>query len=293
MKVSLLERLLSSRRGRLKNLKNNVLSYLSQLPEKVISDEQKQVLSYLKQNDIAVFPYPFIEDYNSLDVEVNYDDEVKLVYTLFEGKKLYYKDGNQKKAKRYFKAILIEQDKSSPHRYLSADFDVSKNDMVADVGAAEGNFSLSIIEKAKHVYLFEPDTNWAKALESTFLPWKDKVTIVNQFVSHKTDEQNQTVCLDDYFNNNQALNFIKADVEGAEIDVLHGSKNILDSSRQLKIAICTYHNQDDAERIEVIIKSHGFSHKFSPGYMLYYYGRSNVVKEPYLRKAILRAEKSL
>jgi hypothetical protein len=165
--------------------------------------------------------------------------------------------------------------------------------MVADVGAAEGNFSLSIIEKAKHVYLFEPDTNWAKALESTFLPWKDKVTIVNQFVSHKTDEQYQSVCLDDYFNNNQALNFIKADVEGAEIDLLHGSKNILDSSRQLKIAICTYHNQDDAERIEAIIKSHGFSHKFSPGYMLYYYGRSNVVKEPYLRKAILRAEKSL
>ncbi|MFO7257657.1 MAG: hypothetical protein DIU61_008185 [Bacteroidota bacterium] len=37
-----------------------------------------------------------------------------------------------------------------------------------------------------------------------------------------------------------------------------------------------------------MLKHQGFSMTFSDGYLLYYYGRTNVVKEPYLRK-VLRA----
>jgi hypothetical protein len=211
---------------------------------------------------------------------------------MVDGKKLYYKKGSLKKAKRYFKAISIEQDKRSPHCYLSESFKINQNDNVVDVGAAEGNFSLSIIEKAKQVILFEPDKNWVKALEATFSPWKEKVTIINKFVSNISDKRKGIVCLDDFFKENKTLNFIKADVEGSEIKLLQGSRVILEGNSDLKIAICTYHNQDDAEQIESILNTHKFNCDYSPGYMLYYYGRSNVVKEPYLRKAILRATKA-
>lgn len=47
--------------------------------------------------------------------------------------------------------------------------------MIADIGSAEGNFSLSNIENVKKVYLFESDKEWIEALEATFRPWRDKV----------------------------------------------------------------------------------------------------------------------
>ena len=292
MKVSLIERLLSTRGGRLKNLKKRVISFLSSIPKEKISNEQSRVLEYLIHNEITVFPYPFVNEYLSLEINLKYDQTEDLLYTLFDGKKLFYKNGSQKnKAKKYFKAILIEQDKRSPHRYLSENFNVNENDVVVDVGAAEGNFTLSVIEKVKHVYLFEPDKNWVKALEATFKPWKEKVTIVNKFISNITDESKQTVSLDDFFDK-KIINFLKADVEGFEMRLLKGGKKIIDANKQLKIAICTYHNQEDAEQIQEILRNQNFNCDFSNGYMLYYYGRSNVVKEPYLRRAILRAEKS-
>ena len=52
-----------------------------------------------------------------------------------------------------------------------------------DVGAAEGFFALSVIEHVKEIILFECDVEWIKALEATFKPWKDKVFIINKYVS--------------------------------------------------------------------------------------------------------------
>ena len=292
MKISLLERLLSTRSGRLRSLNKRVIQYLEKKPANVITAEEAQVLSFLKENGLAVFPYPFFKEYESIKIDVQYDDKVNLHYCLFDGKKLYYKDASLKKATSYFKAIKIEQDNRSPHRYLSDNFNVEANDIVLDVGAAEGNFSLSVIEKVRHIYIFEPDPNWNKALATTFAPWKEKVTIVNKFVSGISDKTSNMVALDDFLRDKHPINFIKADVEGFEIELLKGSKEILNSNKNLKLAICTYHNQEDANQIETILKDSNFTCKYSPGYMLYYYGRENVVKEPYLRRAVLRAIKN-
>jgi hypothetical protein len=99
------------------------------------------------------------------------------------------------------------------------------------------------------------------------------------------------VTLDDYFNDNRAINFIKADVEGAEGQVLKGATKTIADQADLKIAICTYHRQEDAENLDTMLKSMGFRNTFSDGFMLYYYGKQNVVREPFLRKAVLRATK--
>lgn len=287
MKSSILERL-RSKSVRLSHLKNRVIGYYEQIPDDSIPGDQKDVLEYLRNNDISVFPYSFPGEYKASDIEVFRDAQNGLHYMLWEGRKLYYKDGRRvSKAQQYFNSLRLEQDSRSPHRYLAGKFDVQEGDIVVDVGAAEGNFSLSVIERAGFVYLFETDPRWIGALEATFEPWREKVKIIRKFVSDKTT--GDSIALDDYFKENQPINFIKADVEGAEAEVLRGARRILTNQERLRVAICTYHRQEDAEILDEILKEYGFANSFSEGYMLYYYGRTNVVREPFLRKAVLRA----
>lgn len=273
---------------RLSLLKSKIVKYLD---GRVRSGEESEVLDFLKVNPLQIFPYQFPEKYKAVDILIKKDEAKKLLYTLWEGKKLYYKNGHQvKKAQTYFNSLLLEQDISSPHRYLTPQFEVKDGDVIVDVGAAEGNFSLSVIEKASRVYLFEVEKDWIKALEATFEPWKDKVEIIQKYVSDVNNEE--CVKLDTFFAANEVVNFIKADVEGAESQVLNGAFEIISRQKDLRVAVCTYHRQSDAEVLEKLVKNMGFSTHFSDRFMIYYYGRTNVVEAPYLRKAVLRAVKN-
>jgi hypothetical protein len=51
----------------------------------------------------------------------------------------------------------------------------------------------------------------------------------------------------------ERVDFIKADIEGAERDMLRGSSHVLKTFAP-KLAICTYHLLDDPEVLEKIIK---------------------------------------
>ncbi|MDR0734004.1 MAG: FkbM family methyltransferase [Dysgonamonadaceae bacterium] len=57
------------------------------------------------------------------------------------------------------------------------------------------------------------------------------------------------------------VDFIKADIEGAERDMLRGAANVLKTFAP-KLAICTYHLIDDPETLEKIIK------EINPNYMV-------------------------
>ncbi len=272
---------------RLQRLKGKIIKYMG---DRVLNDEQREVYEYLQNNKLSVFPYTFPEKYSPEGIVLEKDLEKGLLYTLWEGKKLYFKNGHERrKAQVYFNSLLLEQDPLSPHRYLTDNFDVSVGDVIVDVGAAEGNFSLSVIEKVKQVYIFEVEKDWIKALEATFEPWKEKVKITQKYVSDIDNEQ--CIRLDTYFKDNQQVNFIKADVEGAEVQVINGAKGVINEQKDLKIAICTYHRQNDAQILDRLLKAQGFMNHFSDKYMIFHYGRNNVVEPPYLRKAILRAFK--
>jgi hypothetical protein len=272
---------------RLGILKNQIVKHLE---SRDLNEEEVEVLAFLKKNPLHIFPYHFPEKYRSSDIKVARDETKGLLFTFWEGKKLYYKNGHQiKKAQTYFNSLLLEQDPNSPHRYLTSDFDVKDGDVIVDVGAAEGNFSLSAIEKASQVYLFEVEKDWIKALEATFEPWKEKVEIVQKYVSDVDDEQ--CIKLDTFFGGRQQVNFIKADVEGAEAQVINGAGELIKGQENLRIAICTYHRQTDAEDLDALLKSKGFRNHFSAKFMIFHYGSINVVEPPYLRKAVLRAAK--
>ena len=86
------------------------------------------------------------------------DNEKGMCYVLYDSKRLYFKKGwSEERVQGYYNSLLIEQDAASPHRYESADFRVREGDVVVDAGVAEGIFALSVVERAKELYLFEAD----------------------------------------------------------------------------------------------------------------------------------------
>jgi len=272
---------------RVEKLKNEILSYYATLPPSEISEEILSVINYLKKNPLHVFPYEFQKQYTADKVTVH--TEVNgLKYVLHEGKKLFFKrswaEGHVKDS---YSFLSCEQHIDSPHRYLTKEFFVDENSVVADIGAAEGIFVLGLIEKISHLYLFETDTEWIEALQETYKPWKDKITIVNKFVSNINDSKH--ISLDSYFNSKTTLHFLKVDVDGAETDLLEGSKEILSKSDHLKLALCTYHRQQDEQQFGELLRKYGFRVTASKGYMLFFF--EGIFEKPYLRRGLIRAEK--
>ncbi|GAB3195525.1 hypothetical protein ABID22_001515 [Pontibacter aydingkolensis] len=274
-------------KGLKKRLRKEILAYYKNIPQAETDPEIQEALAFLSNNRFHVFPYTFTDDYSSEQVQVYTDKNLGLKYVMHKGKKLYFKrTWGERKIKRNYVYLLLEQDLKSPHRYLADSFVVERGDVVVDAGAAEGNFALSVVEQVKKLYLFETDNEWVEALEATFAPWKDKVEIINKYVSNTNNEHYLT--LDNFFEGKGAVNFIKADVEGAEADLLEGSKNIL-QNQQLKVAITTYHKQEDETELNDMLQQSGFKTEFSDGYMLFpHYGP---FKPPYFRRGLIRAMK--
>lgn len=269
------------------NLPISIQKYYASLSE-LHSEEIKQALNYLSKNPIAVFPYDFQDEYVADKIEVFKDQEKGLRYVLLDGKRLYFKKRwGKKKIQNLYNLLSKEQDIRSPHRYLTEQFGFDKGEVLVDVGAAEGNFALSIVEKASRIILFEADKEWIEPLNATFEPWKDKVEIVNKFVSNVSDSQNTK--LDDHISIDGAGTFLKIDVEGAESRLLNGCKRILSEQKPLKVAICTYHKQNDEKDFTELLTQNGFKTSPSNGYMLFFYDKQ--MKAPFFRRGLIRAQK--
>ena len=287
MKLSPLQRLLP-RPIRLLRLKRQILAYYRALPPEAVDTEKAEVLAWLERNPLSVFPYDFAAEYARLDIPVYRDSGNGLLYTRWGEKRLYYcEGGSERRARRYFRGLLLEQDSRSPHCYLTGNFEVTEGDVVVDVGAAEGNFSLGAVERAKHIWLIEPDPAWTRALEATFDPWKHKVTIVPKMAGGRDDEICTT--LDRLLAEVPRVDFIKADVEGAEGDVIRGATRTIRRNPGIKAAVCAYHRQGDAADLSALLEIMGLGVEFSAGYLIFHYGRDNAVGPPYLRRALIRA----
>ncbi len=269
------------------NLPISIKKYYAGLSEPP-SEEIKLALNYLNANPIAVFPYDFQNEYIADNIEVFNDRTKGLRFVLLDGKRLYFKKRwGKKKIQNLYNLLSKEQDIRSPHRYLTEQFRFEDGEVLVDVGAAEGNFALSVVEKASRIILFEADKEWIEPLRATFEPWKDKVEIVNKYVSNITDATNTK--LDDYFLIKGNGTFLKIDVEGGESLLLDGCKRILSEQKPLKIAICTYHKQNDEKEFTSLLTQNGFKTSHSDGYMLFFFDKQ--MKAPYFRRGLIRAEK--
>ena len=237
---------------------------------------------------MTIFPYPFSSKYKSEDIEVIYDPAVKLNYVMHDGKRLYFRRGWSKtRIRRAWCDLLREQDPKSPHRYLDGSFAPGENDIIADIGAAEGNFSLSVVDRVGKIYLFEYDRRWIEALKATFAPWKDKVEIVDKYAGDVNDSSH--VSIDSFFAEREFPAFIKIDVDGSEDSVLKGCNKVFQSGKPMKVALCTYHKNDDEKIFTAFMENVGFTVTPSKGYMIHFYDKK--IRPPYLRRGLLRASR--
>ena len=271
-----------------KNLRVKILGYFASQPENEVNEDHKEVLKYLEKNEVRIFPYPFHDHYYAGAIEVNYDSRNGMHYVLQEGKRLYFKKRwGAKRIKRAYSDLMREQDRESPHRYLSDSFSADPDDIIADIGAAEGNFSLSVIDTVRKIYLFEYDREWIEALRATFEPWHGKIEIINKYVSDHNDESH--IRFDTFFENNINVNFLKIDVDGAESVVLESCRKVFNTGKSLKIALCTYHKNNDEDDFTRLLEDYGFKVTPSKGYMINYYDKK--MRAPYLRRGLIRAVK--
>jgi hypothetical protein len=269
---------------KLKKLEQHIINYYSSHPSNDI--EIKDGVNYIRSHSICTFPNSFVEKYNKDKFVVHKDSSNGLLYVIHDGKKLFFKRSyNTTTVKNLYCGLITEQDVESPHCYTDAQFKVEANDILFDIGSAEGNIALANIEKVKQVVLFERDREWIEALEATFAPWKEKVTIVGKYVSDQNDENN--ISIDTFLKNYPYQpSFVKIDVEGAEDSVLRGMKHLIDTA-PLKIALCTYHQAKDYERFTTKFHQQGFKLTPSKGIMLYLNDINNM-QPPYFRKGLIR-----
>ena len=271
---------------RKEKLRNEVLRYYESRYDE-LNLELRAAVDFLRTNPLGVFPSSFAAKYHSESVDVLFDDVCELRYVMCNGYKLYYKRGwSEARIRDYHNGLLQEQDIESPHRYLTNAFDVSSDDVVTDVGAAEGIFALSIIDRVKQVYMFETDEGWLEALRETFKPFGDKAVIIHQAVSDRNDANHTT--LDSFFENKQ-LDFIKMDVDGGERAALRGASRLLSTNASLRVALCAYHNQQDEEEFTQLLQQHNFKVEAANGYMIFYFDKT--LAPPYFRRGVLRATK--
>jgi hypothetical protein len=234
----------------------------------------------------ALLPYDFMLGFDYRAIQVYLDEAAGMFYVLLDGKKLYYHKGFTDAAdvQKSFTFILAEQFRGSPHCYLDEGLSVNSDDVVADLGAAEGNFSLMVVERVKELIIVESDARWIEALYKTFEPWKGKVRIINKFAGCSNDEK--TITLNKLEEAN-AITFVKMDIEGSETGVINYAESYI-GSHELKLVVTTYHGHEDAAVIKSILERNDYHTWFSDGYTLFI---SDDLIPPYFRKTLIKASK--
>lgn len=232
--------------------------------------ELKEIINYIENHPLEVFNYEFYKNYRMVTIEVMYDIENKMFYVDFMNNKMYFKRSldTKEKVEKYYRFLLAEQDKKSPHCYFNFDLNITKDSIVVDAGVAEGNFALSIIDKVKKLILIEIDEEWIEALKITFAPWKEKVTIINKYLSDVSNET--SITLDD-INKTDYINLVKLDIEGYEIRALAGAKNLLLKQESFQLISCCYHYQNEENELKELLKLYFDKVEVSKGYMFFPY----------------------
>lgn len=235
----------------------------------------KNELDIIRKVGPTPYCWNFRNEYKKRDITINFDDKAKLNYFDLEGKKLFLPvEYSRRKLQKLVWSLLIEQDIRSPHRYVQSAEEL-KDMVLMDVGAAEGIFSLMVIEHVKKVYLFEFNPIWIRSLEATFAPYTDKVVIVPSKVGNPAEDQ--TISLAPFISENQSDQiFIKLDIEGDEINALNSIKTLLLDNENIQLAVCTYHRPSDFDNISKILRSINYS-VYSTDKTLYFNGSFNKV----------------
>lgn len=266
-----------------KNFKDEIISrYRDSSDQSIIG-----ICNYLKNHEIDMFNGQVKKEYPGDMFDILRDEVSGLLYSYWMGKKIYLKSEikSEAVAKEYLCLLCKEQDNNSPHCYSINKLNLTEDDVVVDAGAAEGFFSLQIVDQVKKIYLVESNREWLEALKYTFAPYSQKIVIVPKWLGSKNDESTISI---DQIDNKDKITLVTLDVEGAETDAIAGGERTFSSDRDIQVVACTYHRTEDADHFCTYFRDKGFDTEFSKGYL--FVGGLEVVK-PELRKGVLTARK--
>lgn len=267
---------------------NVALKYLLENTSKG-NDILANELKYIIDNGFSNFPYKQIK--NCEDVISGYDITKQLPFVEHKNKKLYFpQDFSVESASSIYKNFIEREcilggnyTEKSPHQYQTDNFKIEQDDVLVDVGCAEALLALDSIDNVSHAYLIEGNPLWIPALEATFEPYAEKVTIINKYIGLGKDD----VSLQKIIEKHNCGVFIKMDIEGAEVNVLNDVCDFLSKRKKTKIVCCTYHKNNDFKKITSIITKMGYEWECSEGFMLF--NLYDDPEYPYFRKGVVRA----
>lgn len=163
-------------------------------------------------------------------------------------------------------------DKDDWHFYEIPETRVKLDDIVVDCGAAEGLFSLTVKDRCRHVYIIEPLPSFLESLVKTFqndknitiLPFALGSSSYESYITndgmaakiskHPTKTVVNVETIDNlFFHQNKKITYIKADIEGHELEMLSGARLTIEKYHPT-IAITTYHYSTHAELISAFLK---------------------------------------
>lgn len=224
---------------------------------------------------------------------------LKLIYSFFylgewNKKTIIYNVDNKAKFKlRVYtsdKLVLLETWKTNS--YITEGFNIKKDDVVVDIGANIGAFSILAAKKASdgRVFAYEPNKgNYSLLLKNKALNNLNNLFIanlaiarkkgrINLFISklnyaahsiYETESKNSTkvysITLKDIFamNNFKKINYLKIDAEGAEYDILLNTPS--EVIRKVDKIVLEYHDylnhNHTCNDLEKYLKRNGFKVK--------------------------------
>lgn len=157
---------------------------------------------------------------------------------------------------------------------------LEKEDVIIDAGANLGLFSCYAASKGCKVYACDPDSRCVKVLEKQRELYPMNIAVLPVGLSDScgtstyyesdacalssmtmpqgrtTEKTIQLETIDHLMESGQIerVDYIKADIEGAERNMLRGATNTLKKYAP-KLSICTYHYKEDPKLLEEIIKA--------------------------------------
>ena len=160
------------------------------------------------------------------------------------------------------------------HYYESERTRIDRQDVVVDCGAGEGLFSLFAAKRCRKVYAIEPLPRFVQAMKLTFSAFRNVEIIQCALSDHQgiahlhpsgissslsthshEDITVKTDTVDNlFFKKGIKVNFMKADLEGSEMEMLQGAYRTL-KTYSPKIAITTYHKREHARKISDFLEN--------------------------------------
>jgi FkbM family methyltransferase len=245
-----------------------------------------ELIKFLFKPKVASIASKFIKN-------ITHNEDFEITFTNLN-KKLFWP--SKFSISRLNQVVAESFDTEDWHYYQKEHTEINSGEIILDIGTAEGLLPISVIDKCEHIYMIEPSKLFCNCLNKTFSEYKEKTTIFNVavgnsdgtinfdensldgMISNVNSSTNQEIAIhkiDTLFNKNQPITYLKADIEGFELEMLKGAEQILKKNKP-KIAITTYHTQNNPKEIIDLIKS------FVPEYNYYVKGIYEQTPKPVL-----------